>query len=108
MPMMTPQSSDANPRSNIRRRHFIALTGGAAAAAVIRRPLALEKAAARQLDPLSPGIKVSLQISGDAADEDLQFAQQLGVHYVNIPSGGEKATRENFIHLKNKVEAAGL
>jgi mannonate dehydratase len=90
------------------RRDFMALAGAAAAATVIRTPLALEKPNSRKLDPLSRGIKVSLQISGDAADEDVQFAQQLGVNYVNIPSGGDKATRENFIRLKKKVEAAGL
>jgi mannonate dehydratase len=64
--------------------------------------------AATKLDPLPPGIKVSLQISTDATDEDLQFAQQLGVSYVNIPTGGRKATLENFVRLKQRVEAAGL
>src|SRR5262249_56505217 len=54
------------------------------------------------------GIKVSLQISTDATDEDLQFVQQLGVGYVNIPTGGHRATLENFVRLKQKVEAAGL
>jgi mannonate dehydratase len=53
-------------------------------------------------------VKVSLQISGEATDEDLQFAQQLGVEYVNIPSGGDRATLENFRRLKQRVEAAGL
>ena len=61
-----------------------------------------------KLEPLPPGIKVSLQISSDASDEDLQFAQQLGVAYVNIPTGGRRATLENFIRLKQRVEAANL
>ena len=61
-----------------------------------------------KLRPLSPGIKISLQISTNATDEDLQFAQQLGVEYVNIPTGGERATLENFIDLKARVEAANL
>ncbi|HEV8541932.1 MAG TPA: mannonate dehydratase [Verrucomicrobiae bacterium] len=109
--MITSQSSDANPfeiKSIITRRDFIALTGAAAGATVIRSSVALEKSGAQKLDPLPPGIKVSLQISSEAPDEDLQFAQQLGVNYVNIPTGGDKATRENFIHLKNKVEGARL
>jgi len=38
----------------------------------------------------------------------LQFAQQLGVEYVNIPTGGEDATLENFMRLKHRVEAAKL
>jgi mannonate dehydratase len=45
---------------------------------------------------------------GDPSDEDLQFANQLGVHYVNIPTQGPTATYENFVRLKNKVESAGL
>jgi hypothetical protein len=52
--------------------------------------------------------KISLQISTKATDEDLQFAQQLGVEYINIPTGGADATLENFIHLKQRVEAANL
>src|SRR5213078_2011702 len=57
---------------------------------------------------LAPGIKVSLQLSTDATDDDLKFAQQLGVAYVNIPTGGRRATLENFIRLKQRVEAANL
>ena len=68
----------------------------------------METRAADRLAPLAPGIKVSLQISGEATDEDLQFAQQLGVEYVNIPTGGDKATLENFVRLKKRVDAAGL
>jgi mannonate dehydratase len=63
---------------------------------------------AKALEPLRPGIKISLQISGDATDEDLQFAQQLGVEYVSIPSGGDKATYETFARLKTRVDSAGL
>jgi len=64
--------------------------------------------ATKKLEPLLPGIKVSLQISSNATDEDFQFAQQLGVSYVNIPGGAKDATLENFIHLKQRVEAANL
>jgi mannonate dehydratase len=93
----------------MRRRQFIKITGTAAATAAAASPLSLLAAQPLgKLEPLPPGIKVSLQISSDATDEDLQFAQQLGVAYVNIPSGGEKATLENFVRLKTKVEATGL
>ena len=63
---------------------------------------------AKKLEPLPPGVKVSLQIPTDAPDDDLTFARQMGVEYVNIPTGGDKATLENFMRLKRKVEAAGL
>src|SRR5678816_40291 len=88
------------------RRDFIKLASAATVTGAIAQPFAAE--AKRKLQPLSPGIKVSLQISSNATDEDLQFAQQLGVEYVNIPTGGAASTLENFINLKQRVEAAGL
>ena len=90
----------------MRRRKFIKLAAGAVATSAVWKPL--EAQAAAKLEPLPRGIKVSLQISTEATDEDLQFAQQLGVAYVNIPTGGRKATLENFIQLKQRVEAANL
>ena len=61
-----------------------------------------------KVNPVSPGIKLSVQVPTDPSDEDLQFVKQLGVEYVNIPTGGENATYENFVRLKKKVESAGL
>lgn len=58
--------------------------------------------------PWSPGIKISVQMPGDPSDDDLQFVNQLGARWVNIPTSGDKATAENFIRLKTKVESAGL
>src|SRR5712692_6161506 len=58
--------------------------------------------------PWPPGIKISVQMPTDPSAEDLQFVNQLGAHYVNIPTSGDKANYENFIRLKNKVETAGL
>ncbi|MEK7675061.1 MAG: mannonate dehydratase [Verrucomicrobiota bacterium] len=104
-PRKTDQPFTSSPQ-RLPRRDFIKLAVGAAAAGAAWRPW--EARAATKLEALPPGIKVSLQISGEAGDEDLQFAQQLGVEYVNIPSGGDKATLENFVRLKQRVEAAGL
>src|SRR5258706_15599888 len=99
------QSSTSTIR-RMRRRNFIKLAAGAVATGAVWKPL--EARAATKLEPLPRGIKVSLQISSDATDEDLQFAQQLGVAYVNIPTGARRATLENFIRLKERVEAANL
>src|SRR5947208_648213 len=63
-------------------------------------------AGGRPLDPLSPGIKISLQIPSDFTAEDLVFARQLGVEYVSIPTRG--GTYETFARYKQRVEAAGL
>src|ERR1043165_55561 len=96
----------ANLIRQFRRRDFLKLSACTAASGALWNPF--NARAARNLEPLSPGIKISLQISTDATEEDLQFAQQLGVAYVNIPTGGNKATLENFLQLKQRVEAAKL
>ena len=88
------------------RRTFVAAALGAAAVAGgCASPLARSTG---KLAPLPPGVKITLQIPTDPADEDLQFARQLGVDYVAIPTGGERATLETFVSLRQKVEAAGL
>ncbi|MBM3458816.1 MAG: TIM barrel protein [Armatimonadetes bacterium] len=56
--------------------------------------------------PPAPGIKISLQIPGSFAEEDLQFARQLGVGYVSVPTRG--GTYEAFASIRSRVEAAGL
>lgn len=79
------------------RRHFTQLLAAT--------PL-LAAAPSKRLDPLSPGIKISLQIANAFTDEDLTFARQLGVGYVSIPTSG--GTYETFASFKQRVEAAGL
>jgi mannonate dehydratase len=68
--------------------------------------LGAARAAKRPLEPLSPGIKISLQIPNDFNEEDLTFARQIGVEYVSIPTAG--GTYETFAGFKRRVEAAGL
>src|SRR5207237_10258468 len=58
--------------------------------------------------PWPPGIKISVQMPSDPSDEDLQFVNQAGAHYVNIWTQGDAANYENFVRIKNKVETAGL
>lgn len=62
--------------------------------------------AKRPLDPLSPGIKISLQIPGKFTEDDLIFAKQLGVEYVSAPTAG--GTYEIFADMKKRIEAQGL
>ena len=81
------------------RRDF-AFSALASAAA----PAATKKA----LEPLPPGIRISLQVPTNPSDDDLIFAKQLGVEWVNIPSGGADATGENFIKWKSRVETNGM
>jgi mannonate dehydratase len=88
------------------RREFgrLALAGAIGSTALAGKPAA---AAPKMVQP-EPGVKLSIQVATDPSDEDLQFVKQLGVDYVNIPTGGDRATYENFVRLKQKVEAAGL
>src|SRR5579863_2863000 len=80
------------------RRSFARLLAAASASPLFAAP--------RKLDPLSPGIKISLQIANNFTDEDLTFAKQIGVGYVSITTTG--GTYEIFASFKQRVEAAGL
>ncbi len=91
-----------NPReSPFSRRDFARAALGTAAVASVVTP-----AAKRPLEPLSPGIKISLQIPNEFTEEDLTFAKQIGVDYVSVPTRG--GTYEIFAGFKQRVEAAGL
>jgi mannonate dehydratase len=91
---------------NLGRRDFgkMALMSAAAGTAL----LSSSREAAAKMTKNSPGIKLSVQMPSDPSEEDLQFVKQLGVGYVNLPSGGENAAYENFVRLRRKVEAVGL
>src|SRR5689334_3323863 len=82
------------------RRQFFSALG---AASLATRPA---RAAKRPLEPLSPGIKITLQIGTKFTDEDLAFAKQMGVEYVTVGTTG--GTYEMFADFKGRIEAAGL
>ena len=65
-------------------------------------------AGAPTMHDLPPGIKIALQTGEDPSDQDLQFANQLGVEYVSIWVRSNLATYDNFMRLRSKVEGAGL
>jgi mannonate dehydratase len=88
-------------RKRFSRREMARVALGAAMAAAIPG-----RAAQQPLAPLTPGIKISLQIPNDFSGDDLTFARQMGVEYVSIPTRG--GTYEVFSQFKQRVEAAGL
>jgi mannonate dehydratase len=89
------------------RRTFSKLAlAGAFTKSAIASPL--QQQIHNPLQPLAPGIKIALQVPTDPADEDLQFARQLGLEYVSIFSSVSQATLENFQRWKQRVEGAGL
>jgi mannonate dehydratase len=95
--MPEPRRSADAPGS---RRAFLTTLGAAGLAA---RPA---HAAKRPLAPLTPGIKITLQIGADVKDDDLVFAKQMGVDYVTVGTTG--GTYEMFAEYKRRIEAAGL
>jgi mannonate dehydratase len=76
---------------------------GAAAAAAFS-PVGKPK----PLEPLSPGIKISMQVDEQVTAEDLAWIKQMGVEYLNVQTGNGRATLENFLAIRKRVEAAGL
>ena len=86
----------------LRRRDFAQLLAGSVALQF------LPGTAQATVHPFTPGIKLSLQVSSDPTPEELQFVQQMGVGYVNIPGNAATCSYENYARLKQKVEAAGL
>src|SRR5260370_10478914 len=62
----------------------------------------------RPIEPLSAGIKISMQVDEHVTDDDLAWIKQMGVDYLNVQTGKGRATLENFLAIKKRVEAAGL
>lgn len=60
------------------------------------------------LAPLSPGIKISMQVDESVSDDDLTWIKQMGVEYLNVQTANGRATFENFIAIKKRMEAASL
>jgi mannonate dehydratase len=89
--------------TSLNRRDLLGAAVGAAGAGLVPRSAG---AAKRPLEPLSPGIKITLQIQTDFKDDDLTFAKQLGVQYVTVGTTG--GTYEMFADFKRRIEAAGL
>lgn len=70
---------------------------------------ALESQAAKTpLAPLTPGIKISMQVGEDVSAEDLAWIKQMGVHYLNVQTGPGRATLDNFLAIKKRAADAGL
>jgi mannonate dehydratase len=63
---------------------------------------------AKPLEPLPPGIKISMQVDEDVSNDDLTWIKQMGVGYLNVQTGNGRATLEDFLATKKRVEAAGL
>jgi mannonate dehydratase len=61
-----------------------------------------------EMIPVEPGIKVAAQVSPEPTDDDLAFVRRMGVEYVVLWTGGDKASYEYYAGRKELFEAAGL
>jgi mannonate dehydratase len=86
--------------SQLTRRDFAKAVATAAAFA--------PPAAARRLEPLSPGIKISMQVGENVSNDELTWISQMGIEYLNVQTGKGMGTLENFLAIKGRAEAAGL
>jgi mannonate dehydratase len=101
-----PLGKEGEASFNPERRKFakLALVGALGGTALFSRV----RQGVAKLHDIPPGIKIAVQLSSDPSDEDLQFVKQLGAQYVTIWVHANEATYENFVRLREKVEAAGL
>ena len=60
------------------------------------------------LMPLAPGMKIAAQIAPEPDQADLDFICQMGVEYVVLWTGGDKASYEYYASRKQLFESAGL
>jgi mannonate dehydratase len=63
---------------------------------------------AKERIPIAPGMKIAAQISPEPTEEDLQFVQQLGIEYVVLWTGGDKASYEYYHTRRRLFEGVGL
>jgi mannonate dehydratase len=100
-------------RFDIPRRQFtkLALAGALGGVGILGQ----NRAAEAKPTNLPPGPKIALQLDCDPfigepaqLDEDLQFAQQLGVEYISIWVHASRANYEYFTAIRTRIEAAGL
>ena len=101
-----PLGKEGETNFDPQRRKFakLALVGALGGTALLSRA----RQGVAKLHDIPPGMKISVQVGSDPTDEDLQFVRQLGAEYVNIWVHADGATYENFVRLREKVEAAGL
>ena len=60
------------------------------------------------LQSIPPGMKIAAQINPEPSEEDVQFIRQMGVDYVVLWTGGDKASYEYYASRRKLFEEAGL
>ena len=63
---------------------------------------------AKPMIPVEPGMKVAFQAPPEPTEDDIQFIQQIGVEYVVLWTGAEKASAEYYASRKQLYNEAGI
>ena len=63
---------------------------------------------AKPMISVEPGMKVAFQAPPEPTEEDIQFIQQIGVDYVVLWTGAEKASAEYYASRKQLYNEAGI
>jgi mannonate dehydratase len=67
-----------------------------------------EKTMAKGMIPVEPGMKIAAQVTPEPTEEDLAFISRMGVEYVVLWTGGDKASYEYYASRRTLFEEAGL
>ena len=62
----------------------------------------------KEMIPISPGMKIALQAPPEPTELDLQFIRQMGLEYVVLWTGGDKASYEYYNSRRELYEQAGI
>lgn len=62
----------------------------------------------KEMIPILPGMKIALQAPPEPTELDLQFIRQMGLEYVVLWTGGDKASYEYYASRKQLYEQAGI
>ena len=60
------------------------------------------------LAPISPGLKIALQISPEPSEDDLALAQQMGIEYAVLWTNAEKSSPEYYASRKELFARHGI
>jgi mannonate dehydratase len=63
---------------------------------------------AKKMIPIEPGMKIAAQVSPEPDETELAFVNQMGVEYVVLWTGGDKASYEYYSSRKALFESHGL
>ena len=62
----------------------------------------------KHMIPVAPGLKIAAQVTPEPTEDDLAFIQRMGVEYVVLWTGGDKASYAYHASRRELFEDAGL